>query len=485
MKSVFYVLLGALLLTGCAGKTDVRPDQLVFPELVFELPEVEHVELANGLQLYMLADHELPLVDVTVTVGGGSIFDEHDKAGVSSLFATLLETGGAGDRSPLQLEEELERMAAELSVGRSAYATTISLSLRSQDLQRGLAILADLLRRPRFDPERLEVARNKIREGIRRRNDEPASVAGWALARSVYGDHPFGRHATLETVARIERDDLLNMHRRYFHPDNIWLSVAGDVAPETFRKQLEEVLGDWRAAGVVLPDPPPYTEPPESNRTIFVEKDVPQTTILMGHRGIEKNNPDMYALRVANFILGGGGFNSRMMREIRSNRGLAYSVYSYFEVGRRLPEMFVAGSETKCASTIEVAGVMLDLIRQLREEPVSQEELELAKQSLINSFVFAFDSSRAVVDRRVRIDYYGYPEGYLERYRERIAAVTIEDVQRVARTYLRPDQMQIVLVGRSAEFDQDPTALGCPVEQVDPDGLQQSVCPGCTVTSEK
>ena len=464
IRACFLLLASFLLLTACTAP--VRPDQLTFPELDYDFPTVAHYPLENGMLLYLLQDHELPLVALSVTVGGGSIQDDGKKTGISSLFANLLETGGAGERSPQQMEEELERMAAELSVSRDAYATTISMSLRSEDLERGLNLLADLLRQPRFDQERFEIGRNQIKEGIRRQNDEPAAIAGRTLAKAVYGEHPFGRHATLETVDRIERSDLVKMHQTYFQPDNIWLAVSGDVDTKSLLVSLDSVFGDWRSTGVPNMSLPPLPDPP-ADKTLFIERDIPQTTILMGHRGIEKTNPDMFALRVANYILGGGGFNSRMMREIRSNRGLAYSVYSYFQIGRLLPEMFVASSETKCASTIEVADLMLDLIRQLRDEPVTGAELALAKESLINSFVFAFDSSQSVVSRRVRLDYYGYPEDYLETYREKIAAVTIEDVQRVAKKYLRPDQMQIVLVGRSAEFDQDPAVLGCPVEQID------------------
>jgi zinc protease len=197
-----------------------------------------------------------------------------------------------------------------------------------------------------------------------------------------------------------------------------------------------------------------------------VDKEIPQTSILLGHQGINKDNPDLYALQVANFILGGGGFNSRMMREVRSNRGLAYSVYSYFRVGQQLPGQFIAGSETKTASTAEVVALLRRLIQQLRDEPVSAAELELARQSLINSFVFAFTDTHSIVSRRVRLDFYRYPEDYLENYQRQIAAVTIADVQRVARQYLRPEDLQIVLVGASREFLEGISQLGLPVQKI-------------------
>lgn len=455
-----------LLLVGCTPPASVRPDQMSFPELKFDFPTVKHQQLMNGMQLYLLPDHELPLVDLTVTVGGGSSLDDPNKTGLSNLFSAALETGGAGERSPQQLEEELEQMAAELSVSRSSYSTTFSMSLRTRDLARGLEILSDLMRRPGFDVERFELSRKQLRERIRRQNDEPSSIAGRTLSKAVYGDHSFGRHATLESIDNIRRDDLLDLHGRFFQPDNVWLAVSGDIDAQPLIALLDQLFGDWQTVGApsLAPEPLPEGDEPA---VWMVEKDVPQTTILMGHRGIEKNNPDMFALNVANYILGGGGFNSRMMREVRSNRGLAYSVYSYFQVGRLLPEMFIASCETKAATTIEVVELMRDLMQQIKEEPVSAEELELAKESLINSFVFAFDSSQSVVNRRVRLDYYDYPPQYLETYREKIAAVTVEDVQRVARQYLHPDRLQIVLVGRKSEFDREPSVLGLPVQYVD------------------
>jgi zinc protease len=196
------------------------------------------------------------------------------------------------------------------------------------------------------------------------------------------------------------------------------------------------------------------------------DKAVPQTTILIGELGIDKSDPDLHAVRVMNYILGGGGFNSRLMREIRSNRGLAYSVYSYYQVGRRLPGPFIAGAETKSSSTLDVVETMRRIMAEMREEPVTDAELELARESLINSFVFAFTDTHDVVTQIMRLDFYEYPEGYLESFRDRVAAVSKEDVLRVAREHLNPESQKIVLVGDRAAFDNSLEALGIPVEAV-------------------
>jgi zinc protease len=466
----YLCLIGLLLilLTACVGTAtvpQVRPDQLSFPPLQFNFPAVEKQQLDNGIKLYLKEDHELPLVELTLTIAGGSIHDPPGKTGLSHLFAELLETGGAGDLSPAELETELEGMAAELSVSSSTYSYQIDLSLQQRDLQRGIEILSDLLRRPRFDEARLELSRKQLLDGIRRENDDPGSIAARVLAEAVFPGHPFGASPKIPEVETFSRADLLALYQRYFHPENLWVAVSGDVDRAEIVRLLQQHLGDWPSGAVALP-PLPQLPAASNGKILVVDKAIPQTTILMGHEGISKDNPDMYALQVANYILGGGGFNSRMMSEIRSNRGLAYSVYSYFQVGRWLPKQFIAGSETKTGTTAEVVTLMRKAIQQLIDQPVSTAELELAKQSLINSFVFAFTDTHSIVNRAVRIDYYQYPEGYLENYQRNLAAVTIADVQRVARQYLHPERLQIVLVGDSGKFLDSVKELGLPVEKV-------------------
>lgn len=469
MRRISWTFLILFLLVGCTPylvSRQVRPDELTFPPIELHFPAVAEQQLANGMKVYLREDHELPLVDLTLLVEGGSIYDPLEKTGLSQLFAEVLETGGSLNFSPEDLEAELELKAVELSVSSSTYCYEINLSLHRQDLQRGLEILADLIRRPRFDQERLELARKQMVENIHRKNDDPAEIAGRLLAADVYPGHPFGSYPTIATVESFTRDDLVNLHQRYFQPDNFWLAVSGDVQQVDLINLLDQQLGDWQTTEHFIRDFPLLPQAPEG-QVILADKDIPQTTILMGHPGISKDNPDAMALQVANYILGGGGFNSRMMREVRSNRGLAYSVYSYFQVGRHLPELFIASSETKSASTVEVVILMRQLMQQMIDQPVTEEELELAKQSLINSFVFAFENNHSVVSRKVRLDFYAYPKDYMETYRQRIAVVTIADVQRVARKYLHPQQLQIVLVGNSHQYGKEVSDLGLPIETID------------------
>jgi len=451
----------ALVFAGCL-QTPKRPDALAFPPLDFKVPQVERFETANGTQVYLQQDFELPLIELTAVISGGTLSDPVDKVGLVSVFASTLRAGGAGHYAPRELDEKLALMAANLEVSADQGTVGISMSLRQEDLEQGMEILADLLRRPRFDEQRFELVRSQAREGIRRRDDEPSSVARRKLSAAVYGDHPLGRESTLESIDNLSRADLLSFYRRFFHPNNLRLAVSGAVTRAEFSSTLERNLGDWLKQDVHAQDVP-QLQPEAPARLYLVEKKIPQTTILMGHLGLERSDPDFFPVRVMNYILGGGGFNSRLMREVRSNRGLAYSVYSYYSGGEILPGMFISGCETRNDAVLETVKLIKSLMVQIREQPVSVEELALAKESIINSFVFAFEDNHDVVERTLRLDLFGYPPDYLETFRERIAAVTVEDVQKAAQTYLHPEKLQLVLVGDSNEFGAPPELLGLPV----------------------
>lgn len=472
------LLLSLLVLTACQGgkppavppivpAPSIRPDQVASPPLVFKVPVVETLRLPNGIRLYLKEDHELPLVEVTVMVGAGDIGDAAEKVGQGDLLAATLRSGGAGKRTPAEVDELLEQLAADFSVSMDSYATTLSLSLQSADLETGMALLAETLRRPGFATERLELARRQQLEGVRRQNDVPGAVAARALAKAVYGDHPLGRSPTEATLTAVSRDDLLQFHGRYFHPDNTWLAISGDFDRIRLLTLLLDTLGDWPTEPFAAQVIPAVTAPPRPV-VLLADRDLPQTVIQFGQLGIDKSAPDLEAVRVMNYILGGGGFNSRLMREVRSNRGLAYSVHSYFQVGRRLPGPFIAQSETKSSSTIEVVQLMRQLMTEMRDQPVTDAELQLAQESLVNSFVFAFNNSHEVVTQAQRLDFYGYPADYLSGYRDRVMAVTAAKVQAAARERLQPEAMTLVLVGSAKDFAAPAASLGLPVEAILP-----------------
>lgn len=458
MRKLWILAIVLLVVHPALAMSSQRPDQLTFPPLVLSFPEVSEHQTDNGMNLYVMTDDELPLVDMTIMIRGGSIYDPIDKTGLAQLFSQALETGGTISYTPEQLEQELDLMAAELAVTSSSYAYQIDLSIHQRDLSRAMEILADLLRRPRFDVQRVELARQRLLDNVHRQNDRPASIARRYLAYAVNPDHPLGLEPDVETVNNLTHEDLIGVHQRFFHPQQLSWGVSGAVDEGQLLALLADHFGDWNSQADVDHEFPVLPEPAVA-KTSIVDRKLSQTTLMMGHRGISKDNPDLHAVRLANYIFGGGGFNSRLMREIRSNRGLAYSIYSQFQPGRYLPELFVVAGETRNDAATEVVRLVRDLIDEMIETPVSAEELESAKTSLINSFIFAFENTHSVVTQHMRLLFYSYPDDYLETYQEKIEALTAEDVQRVSQHYLRPEHLHVVMVGDSdillADLDEE------------------------------
>lgn len=455
-----------LLLVGCSSSLPKKPDQLQYSALKFQLPEADILVLDNGIRLYLKEDKELPLVQVTAMIGAGAVSTPEEKTGFAGLFGSSWRTGGAGERSPEELDEYLDHLAADLSASLGPYTAQLGLSLRSEDLGSGIALLGDLLRRPGFAPERIELARLQAQELLRRQNDSPASISRRLLMKALYPDNSLGYSPTSESLAAVTRQDMVDFHQTYFAPNKLWMAVSGDFDREELLQILAENFDDWKRRDV--PDQQlPKIKPVVEGLIQVAAKDLPQTTIVIGDLGLTKDDPDQYAVLVLNYILGGGGFNSRMMREIRSNRGLAYSAYSYFSIGRRLPGPFLAGTETKNATVAPAISLTREIMVDLREKPVTEKELQLAKESQINSFVFGFENSHSVVSRQMTQAFFGYPEDFLARYRDRIAAVTAADVQRVAQKFINLSRQQIVLVGDPKEFSDALLEFGLPVVEVD------------------
>lgn len=465
MKKISYLLcVLSILLVGCSAPP-FRPDQISTPPLHFAVPQIEPIILTNGIRVYFKEDYELPLVQLTLLAPGGAIDDPAEKVGLASLLAKSMRTAGTERRTAEQFDNDLEQLAADLSIAADTYALTLDLSLLASDLAHGLDLLQEVLRAPAFEPERVELVRKQMLEGIRRQNDHPQTIASRELLKAVYGDHPLGRTPTEATVQAISREDLLAAYQATFSPEKLWIAVSGDFDRAQLRAELEARFASWPAQEVVPRLLPPLVAG-HDGVALIAQKELPQSVVMLGQVGVDKDAPDLHAVRVMNFILGGGGFNSRMMKEIREERGLAYSVYSHFQVGRLLPGPFIAQCETKSSTTIEALELMLAAIKTIREEPVRPEELQIAKESLNNSFVFSFANPHEVVTQAMRLDFYDYPAGYLESYRPKIEALSLADIQQAARDHLQPERMSIVLVGNEQEFEAPLSQLGIPLQRL-------------------
>ena len=463
----------ASITTAFAGEpAKSNPRSMTFPELRFEIPQAERVVLECGMPVYLLRDPELPIINLSAMVRTGSVYETTAKSGLAGLAGSVMRSGGAGGLSPEKMDDELEFMASAVESGIGADMGTVSLTSLTKNFSRTLRIFSDVLLRPDFSEKRVEIARKQMIEALRRQNDDPKEIGARELSKAIYAGHPLGVVPTFESVKAITRQDLLDFHRRFFRSDNTILAVSGDFEREAMLQELNTVFGrNEKAAPLVLPDIPQPAQlfTPE---VLYGRKEVNQTVIRMGHLGITKDNPDLYAIRILDYILG-GSFTSRLTMEIRTNQGLAYNVDSRFDVGRRFTGSFIAETETKAESTAKAIGLMKTIIAGITKEPVSDQELKSAQEYIINSFMFGFTSPASIVTQRARLEYYGYPADYLEKYRGNITRITKEDVLNAARKHLKPDAFKLVVVGDATKFDKPLASFGV-VRELDLD-LKQRV----------
>jgi predicted Zn-dependent peptidase len=447
-----------------------RPEELAFPPLPdFEIPEPTRVELDNGMVVLLMPDRELPLVQAVAVVRTGSRLEPADKAGLAEVAGTVLRTGGTERLGPDELDDFLEGKAAilESSIGESQGRVT--LSALAEDFPEVLPVFADVLRRPAFAPDRIEVALTRARAGVARQNDSPQSILFRELDERVYGpDSPYARTPTYATLAAIGRDDLVAWHRTYYRPDRTILGLSGDFEPEAALALVREVLGDWGApAAEPAPDgsDAPFREAPAPGVFVAEKGDINQSNIALGHLGIVRSHPDFYAVEVMNEILG-GSMASRLFSEVRTRKGLAYAVFGRVGSEWDHPGAAILFTTTKVETTGEAIRALLEEARGMKERPPTDEEVARAKRSILASFVFRLDSPREVLEQQLTFEYFGYPLDWLSTYRDRIEAVSPQAVREAAARHLRPEDFSIVVVGPAAGRDVDLSTFG-PVRELD------------------
>ncbi|MYI93582.1 insulinase family protein, partial [Candidatus Poribacteria bacterium] len=463
-KRLFLVLLTATMVVLSSLPLIAKPhEELTYEPIQFKPPVPEVRKLSNGMTLYLLEDHELPVFDINGIVKTGTIYDPIDKIGLASIFASVMRSGGTVSREPDVLNEELESMAASVEVGMSPEYGSVSLSTMAEDIEKGLEIFADVLRNPAFRQDKLDLRKQQAIEAIRRRNDNPIQLAWRNFSSILYGkDHPFGWYSEIETVESITVEDLKAFHSKYYHPNNIMLSITGDFDTEQLIHQLERVFAGWIMNDIDFPDIP-TVEVSYRPSVNHIQKDLPQTTMLIGHLGIKRTPdfPDYFALTVMNDILGEGGFTSKLMKQVREKHGLAYMVGSLMQTSLYTnPGEWFAYCGSSSEKTAQAISLIIDIIREMREEPVSEEELQLTKDSLINSFVFGFESSSQIAFQQMMLAYREFDPDFLVTYTDNIAKVSAEDVQAAAEKYLQPDGLTIVTVGNQDNFDRPLSEFG-------------------------
>lgn len=432
-----------------------------FKPLNFDPPKVDRVVLENGMILYLLEDHDLPLFNITARIRTGAVYEPPEKAGLASLTGYVMRNGGTLSMPADTMNEDLEFMAASVETSIDRESGSASLSTLKKDIDKGLKIFADVLMNPAFPEDKIRMRKDEVIESIRRENDNPAQIAGREFRKIMYDSkHPYNRkiEGTLESIEKITRDDMLAFHKKFFHPNNIILGISGDFNKEELIRKLNTAFAGWKKEEIRFPEVPKVEKRFEKS-VYYVYKDINQANVLMGHLGIHRKSPDYFPVMIMNFILGGGSFTARIPGRIRSDEGLAYSAYSVFQTSRDIG-MFIVSCQTKLESTSRAISIALEELDKIRKTPVDKDELVQAKETFMNQFVFRFTTSASIVGQKVDIEYEELPLNYLETYLDNVQAVTQEDVQRVARKYLHPDEIKVLVVGDKEKFDKPLDSFG-------------------------
>jgi len=434
-----------------------HPSELEYPKMTLSTPDYEELEFDSGLTGFFVEDHEIPMVSIRMRMRTAP--PPADKVGLNRLTAWVIRNGGSENWPGDLISDELEFVGAQLEFLASGRGVDVRLSCLSKDLPLCLEILGDLLRNPSFPEDQIELKRESMLEGIRRQNDEPRRIAYREFKKLVYGDHPLGRSPTLETVAAITRDDLVARHRDYFRPDNAVIGVTGDVTRDEIVAALESAFAGWQPGAAEIP-PEPEIELAFRPSVNYIYKDINQAVILIGHLGLNSRDENRVAVKIMNSILGGGSFTSRITQRVRTDEGLAYAAYSQYTDDPWAYGTFVASSQTKAEAAGRAIALILELIREMRDDGPSEDEFERAREMYLNNHVFDYESKAAVVERLVRLKVEGRPLDTAERDLDALSELSIEDVRRAAAEYLHPEGLTILVVGDQDDFDQPLSNFG-------------------------
>jgi zinc protease len=428
-----------------------HPRDIAFPVLDFTPPagaEYRH-ELSNGVPVYVVPSHEFPLVSVSFTFKGGEYLMEKSQAGLNSALGGQMRRGGTTSVKPDDLDERLDFLAANVNTFVGGETSGASINCLKANFDEAFALLMDVVRNPGFDAEKLRVFQDQVIEGFEDRNDNPMGVAMPTLSRLAYGeDHYSTWEATQATVEAITPEAMLALHGKIFHPGNLLISVTGDVEPDEILAQLETAFEGWtKLERNSNPPKPDHELTPGLFHSRTTQADLPQGTTLIVGKGIQRDDPDAIPLRIMNDILGGGGFTSRVTNRIRSDEGLAYTAMTQMQPQVWHEGLFFGFFQSKNSTVALAAKLMLEEIDRIKAEEVTEEELRVAKEALIQSFPQRFASKSAMLGVFVNDELTGRDPGYWNTWRDKVKAVDVSTVQRVAQKHLHPDRMAMLVVG--------------------------------------
>lgn len=456
------VLLGRLPAVATEARHYTELEFSSVPEV--KVPEYTRFEMENGIVVYLMEDHELPLVGGTAMFHTGSRLEPEEKVGLADIMGEVMRTGGTRTHSPDELNQLLEQRAASVETGVDVAVGSASFNVLSEDLEDVFDLFAEVIREPAFRQDQIDLSKTQWQGQIARRNDDPDDVANREFQKLIYGgESPYARTVEYTTLANISRDDLVSFYERYFHPKNMLLGVVGDFDSDAMRSLIEAKFGDWQSnPGQQTPEKPTVTQANQGGVFLVDQPQLTQSYVQVGHLGGELSNPDHAALSVMNEVM--NGFGGRISNEVRSRQGLAYVVYAYWSPRFDYPGLFVGGGQTRSEATVPFIRGVLAEIEKIRTAPITEEELTRAKDSVLNAFVFNFQDPGQVLARLMRYEYYGYPSDFIFRYQQAVEATTVADVQRAAQTYLKPENIVTLVVGNKAAIAPPLTTLGPEVQ---------------------
>lgn len=471
MKRALFSFLAFVVLVGFFSTPQLWAQTQPWQQIpVAKLPafhpaQPKRIEFPNGLVVFLQEDHELPMIDGTARIRGGERSVPANKAGLTDVYGEVWRTGGTKTQTGDQLDDYLEQRAAKVETGGGIDSTTVNWSCLKENFDDVFRVFEDLLKNPEFRADKIEIAQKGQYDAISRQNDDPSQIAGREAAKLVYGaKNPYARVAEYSTVAAIKRQDLIDWHGKYVHPNNIILGVVGDFDSAKMEARLREAFASW-PKGPAASDPEIQSNPAKPGYYQIEKTDVNQSNIQMVAAGITRKNPDYFAVAVFNEAFG-GGFSSRLFGDIRTTKGLAYAVGGGVGSSWDHPGMLRLMMSTKSKTTIESIQALDEEIADLAKRPINDEEIKRAKDAILNSFVFRFDSPAKVLQEKMAYEFHGYPLDFLENFQKEIEKVTKEDVARVAAKYLHREQMAVLVVGNVSEFDKPLSSLGT-VNKVD------------------
>jgi predicted Zn-dependent peptidase len=424
--------------------------------------------------VFIAEERTLPLVNIALTIRVGRFLEPPGKEGLAAMTGVQIRRGGTRALSAEQLDERFDFLAAQASSGIGDTSGGAGLNCLRDNLDESLALFVSMLKEPRFQEDRLALAKEQALQEMKKRNDDAGDIEGREFAALLYGESQFtNRLSTEASVRSLTREDLLGFHRRWYHPASMVAAVSGSFSRPEMIARLEKAFAGWPGRAPAVP-PVPSTIEPAAPGLYRIQKDVNQGRVSLGLPSVKRDSPDVYALEVMNDVLGGSGFTSRITRVVRSNEGLAYSAGSGIGFGVYFPGRFRAGFQSKSRSVGHALRLVLAEIGKIREAPVGEDELETVKANLIETFPSSFASAAQRMGVFASDEYTKRDPSYWATYRDRIRKVTAADVQRVAREHLRPEKMILLVVGDQAEIDK-----GDGVHEVD----LASLAPGGRVTS--